>query len=137
MIYNLISYVMGIIIIMLVFGSHCPEICDNFRQPAEYPGVAWLHVYLIPVIFNHYSLTESPCILHLVVSQHQQVIIIMNSKIIGLIRLVHALFREARPNNSLTEWFTKPVRLKIISLLYHSIEAKSAFFSFFLIMIIH
>lgn len=77
---------MGVITIMLVFGPHCPEICDHFRQPVEYPGAVWLHVYVIPVIFNHYSLAGFPAYLTSS-SRHQRVIVIMNSKIIDLIHV--------------------------------------------------
>lgn len=84
---------MRIIIIMLVFelSDHTALksviISDNPSSSPMYHGAAWLHVYATPVIFNHYSLLSSPALSRRKpTSPHQQVIVIMNSKIIGLIR---------------------------------------------------
>lgn len=49
---------MKVIIVMLVFDwddRRWSETCDHSWQPRSTADAAWLHVYVIPVIFNHYS----------------------------------------------------------------------------------
>lgn len=107
---------------MLVFGSHCPEICDHFRQPAEYSGATWLHVYMIPVIFNHYTLSPvSLHTLHLIAPpstgncyNEQQ-----NNRL-NPCWFMLCFERHGRYNN-LMEWFTwNPFDWKILGLLLRS-----------------
>lgn len=87
---------------------------------------------MIPVIFNHYSFAgflayPTPLL------RHQQVIVIMNSEIIGLIRVGFMLCFERRSQyNSLTEWFTKSIQLKNIFVsLYSSVHYLQKWFAVF------
>lgn len=87
---------------------------------------------MIPVIFNHYSFAgflayPTPLL------RHQQVIVIMNSEIIGLIRVGFMLCFERRSQyNSLTEWFTKSIQLKNIFVsLYSSVHYLQKLFAVF------
>lgn len=85
---------MRIIIIMLVFEPELITLPWNLWSfpttlPRACPDAAWLHVYMIPVIFNHYSFAGFLRVPHppAPLPRHQQVIVIMNSEIIGLIRV--------------------------------------------------
>lgn len=121
---------MRIIIIMLVFelsdrtALKSVIISDNLPV---YHGAAWLHVYATPVIFNHYSprcfTPRARDATPLPTSTHQQVIVVMNSKIIGLIRAGFMLCfgeRGTAPihNSPDVKWFAKPI-LKFLSACYY------------------
>lgn len=115
---------MSIIIIMLVFEpswSHCPEICDHFRQPFQNIPAQRDCTFIWFLLFSIITLSPVSFAYSTLLPRHQQVIVIMNSEIIGLIRVGFMLCFERRSRyNSLTEWFTKCIQLKNILVLLHS-----------------
>jgi len=112
---------MSIIIVMLVFGpswSHCPEICDHFRQPSQSIPAQRDCTFIWFLLFSIITLSPVSFAYSTLLPRHQQVIVIMNSEIIGLIRVGFMLCFERRSRyNSLTEWFTKCIQLKNILVL--------------------
>lgn len=115
---------MSIIIIMLVFEpiwSHCPEICDHFRQSFQSAPAQHDCTFMWFLLFSIITLSPVSLAHPTSLSRHQQVIVIMNSEITGLIRVGFMLRFERRSQyNSLTEWFTKSIRLKNILVSLHS-----------------
>jgi len=109
---------------MLVFESswsHCPEICDHFRQPSQ--SILALHdcTFMWFLLFSIITLSPVSFAYPTPLPRHQQVIVIMNSEIIGLIRVGFMLCFERRSQyNSLTEWFTKSIQVKNILVWLHS-----------------
>jgi len=113
---------MSIIIIMLVFEpswSHCPEICDHFRQSFQSIPAQRDCTFIWFLLFSIITLSPVSFAYSTLLPRHQQVIVIMNSEIIGLIRVGFMLCFERRSRyNSLTEWFTKCIQLKNILFCY-------------------
>lgn len=87
--------------------------------------------YLQSLLFRRF-----PCVSPL--PRHQQVIVIMNSEIIGLIHVGFMLCFERRSQyNSLTEWFTKSIQQQnILVSLHSSVYYLQKLFAAFLIILV-